>query len=448
MSTSEEQEFITKAEFSRFASDVGRQIAATNEKVAGFDKNFQEINSRFDMLMSMMEKSQNSAGGFPAGRILSGGATISSESEEGKGHSNSVPASEALEDSNRLEVYAEQSLLSPEPQVVVTSSETKILTEEGPARCVVLITREDPLQPLVVERVEEKACAEIQSLLRMSTTSAVTGELSGRRNNTSVSKCREAYRFKAFKFRVPPFRDSRYSSLKQDVFNKSVPIREGEQGGRKKKIPACAELSFYSPGHRYKLWDPGGYDQIFLSSRGSRRRRKVPACADPFFYTTGSRYKLWDPGGNDCIILSSRGGERRKKKVPAPADLSIYPPGPQYILWDPGGYDLNILPSRGEGRERKEVPVPVDLSIYSPGHRYKLWDSGGHDFIILPSRGGRRGTKQVPACVDLSSYQPGYHYMMWEPGGYGSFDMAVRRGGGECGRRLQGFRGGEKNMGS
>ena len=131
MSTSEEQEFITKAEFSRFASDVGRQIAATNEKVAGFDKNFQEINSRFDMLMSMMEKSQNSAGGFPAGRILSGGATISSESEEGKGHSNSVPASEALEDSNRLEVYAEQSLFSEEAFV---QEEKKGSLGEGPCR--------------------------------------------------------------------------------------------------------------------------------------------------------------------------------------------------------------------------------------------------------------------------------------------------------------------------
>jgi hypothetical protein len=56
MSTaSDEKEFTTKAEFrefreemgrefrdemGRFSRDVGRQISATNEKVAGFDKNF------------------------------------------------------------------------------------------------------------------------------------------------------------------------------------------------------------------------------------------------------------------------------------------------------------------------------------------------------------------------------------------------------------------------
>ena len=204
-------------------------------------------------------------------------------------------------------------------EVVVTSSDNKILAEEGPAGGS-STTREGSRHPLKDEGFEQEesgrdlqeqsiAYAEIQSLLRMPTISAVTSELLGEAIRAKASIYRESYRFKVFKFRRPPYRRSGYSSLEQDVFSKNVLSCEGDQrGGERKRKPARADIPVYLPGFHFLWWDPGGYNSYYiLASRYCRIRRKyIAACADLSFYPSGPRYKLWDPGGYNSNILDNR----------------------------------------------------------------------------------------------------------------------------------------------
>ena len=285
--------------------------------------------------------------------------------------------------------------------MVVTSSDNKILAEEGPARGSSSIQeafeQEESCRDLQQQSI---ACAEIQSLLRTPTISAVTSELSGEAN-------RAKYRFAAFNFRMPPFRRSGYSSLEQDVFNKNVLSCEGDQRGEKRKRkPARADMPVYLPGFHFLWWDPGGYNSYILASRYDRRRRKhIAACADLLFFPPGSRYKLWDSGGYDRIFIS-RGGERVRNNVPACADLSFYPSGPRYKLWDPGGYNSNILDNRVRGGERGNKVQPVwESAVTQTVVRSSVRDSASGLDSSSVSGGGRKRRRKSPACADQLFYR-------------------------------------------
>jgi hypothetical protein len=300
------------------------------------------------MMEILRGKMQTPEAGEGAGQIFQKSNTTSGEGLGASGRLRIDPGVETLEGGASGEIHLDPTSLTEEPQVVVTSSDNKILAEEGPARGSSTIQeafeQEESCRDLQEQSI---ACAEIQSLLRTPTISAVTSELSGEAN-------RAKYRFAAFDFRTPPYKRSGYSSLEQDVFNKNVLSCEGDQRGEKRKRkPARADMPVYLPGFHFLWWDPGGYDSYILTSRYGRRRRKhIAACADLLFYPPGSQYKLWDSGGYDRIFLC-RGGARGRKNVPVCADLSFYPSGPRYKLWDPGGYNSNILDNRVRGGGRR-----------------------------------------------------------------------------------------------
>jgi len=302
---------------------------------------------------SMRTNMQPPLVGENAGQILPQDDATSGEGLGASGRPRIDIGVENLVGGAAEEVNLDPSLQSVESQVVVTSSDSKILTEEGPARCVIT-TREGPLQPLEVERVEEEesclalqertdTCAEIQSWLSIPSISAVTSDFLGRDNRASASVYRGAHRFKEFKFWAPAHSHIGRFSLKQDVFIGSDNIREG---GGKNKAPARVDIPFYWPGYRYNVWDPGGDGFIILVQRDSKREKtKAQARAEFFLQSPRARNTLWDPGGYIYFSIAvRRGGGRRQEKVPCRAFGILHPRGSIHRkFWDPGGYGSFIL---------------------------------------------------------------------------------------------------------